>query len=142
MKKIDRFKSLIRYCKENGIVSSQKDLGVKLGYQNESSFSQVINGKVDEPKDFINRLCNLIPELNKEWLLTGEGVMIRKDASAQSWEEAEDKEREKEINRLKKELSNLREMVAQLQEDKSNLSDTVKSLSRTLEAISQTSKKS
>ena len=140
MKKIDRFKSLIRYCKENGIVSSQKDLGVKLGYQNESSFSQVINGKVDEPKDFTYRLCNLIPGLNKEWLLTGKGAMIYKDASAQSWEEAEDKEREKEINRLKKELSDLKEMVAQLQEDKSNLSDTVKSLSRALEAISHTNK--
>lgn len=89
----------------------------------------------------LNNVLTRYPELNREWLLYGEGTMTKIDASAQSWEEAEDKEREKEINRLKKELSDLREMVAQLQEDKSNLSDTVKSLSRTLEAISQKSKK-
>lgn len=123
MKKIDRFKSLIRYCKENGIVSSQKDLGVKLGYQNESSFSQVINGKVDEPKDFINRLCNLIPELNKEWLMTGEGSMLRTETAANSFQEADSEE----IRKLKERIKELEEQNAELREDKKYLKELLNS---------------
>jgi hypothetical protein len=58
-----------------GIVASQKDLGRKLGYSNESSFSQIINQKVAEPKDFVERIKSLYPELNTDWLLYGEGEM-------------------------------------------------------------------
>lgn len=114
--------------------SFEKQCGLSQGF--------VKNIRVNISPKMLEKITNTFSDLNPAWLMTGEGVMLRVDASAQSWEEAEDKEREKEINRLKKELSDLREMVAQLQEDKSNLSDTVKSLSRTLEAISQTSKKS
>lgn len=76
MNKIDRYKILIRYAVKNGIADSQKDLGYKLGYKNESSFSQIINEKVSEPKDFIQRLKNLIPSLNERWLLTGQDTML------------------------------------------------------------------
>lgn len=76
MDKIGRFKILIRFLIGNGYISSQKDLGVKLGYQNESSFSQVLNGKVRQPKDFISRLQLIIPELNKEWIEHGTGEML------------------------------------------------------------------
>ena len=73
MSKIDRYKILIRKMIQLGIVASQKDLGRKLGYSNESSFSQIINQKVAEPKDFIERIKSLYPELNTDWLLFGEG---------------------------------------------------------------------
>ena len=56
MNNIDRNKILIRYMIDSHIIESQKDLGRKLGYTNESSFSQVINGKVKTPKDFIFKL--------------------------------------------------------------------------------------
>ena len=74
---IDRRKILIRYIINNGIAQSQKDLGHKLGYSNESSFSQVINGKVKTPNDFPKKLKNLVPNLNINWLLTGEGEMLK-----------------------------------------------------------------
>jgi hypothetical protein len=64
-----------------GIIANQKDLGQKLGYSNESYFSQIINGKVAEPKDFINQLKSLYPELDENWLLTGqsaEGIQSHK----------------------------------------------------------------
>ena len=75
MSKIDRYKILIRKMIQLGIVASQKDLGRKLGYSNESSFSQIINQKVAEPKDFVERIKSLYPELNTDWLLYGEGEM-------------------------------------------------------------------
>ena len=75
MSKIDRYKILIRKMIQLGIVASQKDLGRKLGYSNESSFSQIINQKVAEPKDFVERIKSLYPELNTDWLLYGKGEM-------------------------------------------------------------------
>lgn len=59
-----------------GVIASQKDLGAKMGYANESTISQIINEKVKEPKDFIDRLSAFVPDLNKSWLETGEGAML------------------------------------------------------------------
>lgn len=76
MSRIIRNKTLIRHLIQTGIVKSQKDLGEKMGYNNESSFSQVINEKVDEPKDFIPRLKNIYADFNEDWLRTGNGEML------------------------------------------------------------------
>lgn len=81
MSRVIRNKTLIRHLIKAGIVKSQKDLGERMGYSNASSFSQVINEKVPEPKDFIPKLKNIMPELNDEWLTTGEGKMIKMPAT-------------------------------------------------------------
>ena len=77
MTRIDRNKTLVRHIISLGIASSQKDLGVKMGYENESYFSQIVNEKVDTPKDFIRKLKEFVPDLNIDWLLTGEGGMLK-----------------------------------------------------------------
>ncbi len=76
MNKVDRYKILVRYLVSIGVAANQKDLGSKMGYNNESAFSQVINGKTTEPKNFTEKLKNLMPDLNTEWLETGNGNMI------------------------------------------------------------------
>lgn len=76
MNRVDRNKILIRYLVTNGYAASQKDLGYKLGYKTESAFSQVINEKVEYPKDFILRLTKILPELNIEWLVNGTGSIL------------------------------------------------------------------
>lgn len=81
MNRIDRNKTLVRHILNCGIASSQKDLGVKLGYANESSFSQIINEKVPYPKNFIERITAIVPDLNTDWLLTGEGEMLVTDTT-------------------------------------------------------------
>lgn len=81
MNRIDRNKTLVRHILNCGIASSQKDLGVKLGYANESSFSQIINEKVPYPKNFIERITAIVPDLNTDWLLTGEGEMLITDTA-------------------------------------------------------------
>lgn len=75
MNKLDRYKILIRQLINLGIVSSQKELGKKMGYNNPSAFSQVINGKTKEPKLFMQKLKNVFPNLNIDWLENGEGEM-------------------------------------------------------------------
>ncbi|NBH91178.1 hypothetical protein D1638_01010 [Muribaculaceae bacterium Z1] len=76
MTKIDRYKILVRYLISIGVAASQQELGTKVGYNNASAFSQVINGKAVEPKNFMNKLKELSPNLNLEWLETGEGNML------------------------------------------------------------------
>lgn len=81
MNRVMRNKSLIHHLIKTGVIKNQKDLGEKMGYSNESSFSQVINEKVAEPKDFIPKLKTIIPELNDQWLIKGEGDMIKVPAT-------------------------------------------------------------
>lgn len=80
MNKIDRFKMFMRYIVNEGIAESQKDFGHKLGYNNESYFSQIINNKVQTPKDFISKCIKIVPDVNYEWLQTGEGNMLRSNS--------------------------------------------------------------
>ena len=84
MNKLDRFKILINHLKSLGIIESQQDLGRKMGYNNSSAFSQVINGKTQEPKLFMQKLEELYPSLNVGWLETGEGSMLKEHAVIQA----------------------------------------------------------
>lgn len=76
MSRVMRNKTLVRHMVKSGIVRNQRELGEKMGYKNESAFSQVINGRVVEPKEFTAKLKNLLPTLNEGWLVTGEGQML------------------------------------------------------------------
>lgn len=76
MNKRDRLKIFIRHLISAKIIKSQKDLGVRLGYDNESYFSQIINGHTSEPTDFIYKLKTLEPLLNIDWLENGVGNML------------------------------------------------------------------
>lgn len=77
MNTIDRNKILIRYLISEGKVSNQRELGKKLGYNNESSFSQIINCKVPMPSKTLQNIKSLYPEIDINWLLTGEGEMLQ-----------------------------------------------------------------
>lgn len=81
MEKIDRYKKLIRHLIRKGFANSQKEVGTLLGYSNESTFSQIINGKVPTPKKFYNKFLDLEPNLNVVWLETGEGDMLINDVA-------------------------------------------------------------
>ena len=74
-----------------GVVASQKELGVKMGYENESYFSQIINEKVETPKDFISKLKSIVSDLNVEWLETGHGNMLASGSEYTDFEEIGEK---------------------------------------------------
>ena len=77
MNKADRLKFFVRYMIKEGIAPTQKELGRILGYNNESYFSQILNNKVELPKDFISKIKTFIPNINADWIETGEGEMLR-----------------------------------------------------------------
>ena len=71
----NRMKYAIAYLKAQNIIVSQNEMGQILGYK-ESSFSQIINGRVPFSKNMINKIKLNFPQLNTKWLLTGEGEML------------------------------------------------------------------
>ena len=77
-----RIKLAVKWLVGNGIAANQKEVGKLLGYKNESSFSQVINGKVPLPGGFVDRLCELSSVLNPYWILEEKGDMLKKDNEA------------------------------------------------------------
>lgn len=63
----ERVKFLIKYVIGKGIAKNQEDLGKKMGIENKSYLSQLVNNSRPNYK-FIDNLVNFVPEINKEWL--------------------------------------------------------------------------
>ena len=84
MTELERIKIAVTALIELGVGKNQEDIGKKMGYTNKSSFSQVLNGKVPLPTNFIDKLCNLDKRLVKMWLVNEVGNVLRsKDESKQ-----------------------------------------------------------
>lgn len=75
MEKTNRFKTIVLYLIGEGTITSQKDLADKLGYP-ATTLSQIINGKMGTSNKFVAKLKQLQPDINEDWLLTGEGDML------------------------------------------------------------------
>ncbi len=76
MDMLTNLKILIRWMLQQGMYgSSQKVLSNRLGYK-ESSFSQIVNGHVPVSGRFVNKLCEMEPRINRDWLMNGQGEML------------------------------------------------------------------
>lgn len=80
----ERIKIAIKWLIGVGKGSTQGDIGRLMGYSNKSAFSQVINGHVDLPGDFINRLCSLDGRLNNVWVECEAGEMLNSETSSEA----------------------------------------------------------
>lgn len=76
MTELDRIKLLVGYLVKKGVAANQCEFGKLMGYSSESSFSQILNGKVPLPKQFISKLRRIEPDINMRWLKTGEGAIL------------------------------------------------------------------
>lgn len=79
--KINRIKILVHWLISQGIVESQQDLGEKIGITNKSYLSQLVNGRTVS-LSFINKLSEMDSRINSDWLLSGEGEMLKGEAAA------------------------------------------------------------
>lgn len=80
MTDIERVRKVVDWVIFERIAKNRKDLASIIGYT-ESSFSQIINSKVALSESFINNLSNADPRINKNWLLTGVGEMLRTETT-------------------------------------------------------------
>lgn len=70
-----RIKKAVNWLISQGYVKNQKTLGEKFGITNKSYLSQLVNSNPPN-EEFINKLCVFNTELNRDWLLTGQGNML------------------------------------------------------------------
>jgi transcriptional regulator with XRE-family HTH domain len=63
----ERVKFLISHIIGLGLAANQEDLGKRIGIENKSYLSQLVNGRVPNEK-FINSLLEYVPDFNKQWL--------------------------------------------------------------------------
>lgn len=77
MEILDRIKIAVKTLISLGVAKNQEDIGLMLGYTSKSAFSQVLNGKVSLPNDFIDRLCKLDKRLVKMWIVNEVGSVLR-----------------------------------------------------------------
>lgn len=71
----ERIKKVVKWLIGNGFAQNQEEIGFILGYSTKSSFSQVLNGHVPIPSNFIDKLCALDCSINREWINSEIGSM-------------------------------------------------------------------
>lgn len=76
MTKIERLKKLCKWLIYIDYADNDAELASKLGYT-KSSFSQIINEKVPLSDKFIDKICSVDENINKVWIYTGNGEMLK-----------------------------------------------------------------
>lgn len=71
----ERLKNLIEYLKQQRIVVSNAEFARETGAQS-SFLSEVLSGKRKLSEKYILKIVNVYPQVNKNWLLTGNGLML------------------------------------------------------------------
>ncbi|MDR6760515.1 phage repressor protein C with HTH and peptisase S24 domain [Flavobacterium sp. 2755] len=82
MTDLQRIKIALEALISLGAAKNQEEVGKLLGYSNKSSFSHVLNGKVNLPADFVDRLCALSTAINKDWIKYGIGNILKNNDDA------------------------------------------------------------
>ena len=80
---IERVIKVVDWLIFEKIVTSRKDLALKMGYT-ESSMSQILNQKVPLSERFIKKLSILDERIDFNWILDGEGDMLKTESTTDS----------------------------------------------------------
>lgn len=78
MTELERIKIAVKALVSLGVAKNQEGIGELMGYKSKSAFSQILNGKVPLPSDFVDRLCKLDNRLVKMWIINEVGDVLRK----------------------------------------------------------------
>lgn len=70
-----RFDRLIAWLSLSGYGKSDNDIAKLIGYA-KPSFAQYRNGRVNLAEKFLNKLCAIDKNINKEWIRSGKGQML------------------------------------------------------------------
>ncbi len=75
----ERLRFFIEHLKKRRVVHNFADFASEMG-KTRSVISEMINGKRVISEQFVQDIANKYPQLNMDWLLTGEGEMIKSEA--------------------------------------------------------------
>lgn len=78
-----RVKELIKELKNLRIVHSQADFASEVGI-GVVQLSEIVSGKRKVTDYYVNKILTRFPEINKSWIINGEGEMLKNSAVAES----------------------------------------------------------
>lgn len=78
-----RIKVLIEELKSQRKIYSQADFAKEVGI-GVVQLSEIVSGKRKVSEYYINKILTRFPEINKEWLCSNKGEMLKNSASAQN----------------------------------------------------------
>lgn len=117
--KLGRIKQLCKWLIYKGYAENDTEIASLLGY-NKSSFSQFLNEKKPITDNFIDRLTAVDKEVNKVYILTGEGEFLRKENQNPVFNnktENKDPRDQRIIDLQDKQIAHLEEKVAIMEKD-------------------------
>lgn len=115
---LQRLKKVVKWLIFSDFGDNEKEIAELLGYK-KTSFSQLMNGKVPLSDKFIDKLVSLDNNINKVWIKTGEGLMLKNPEIAVS--SSQPQENDKYISSLEKQISLLEKNNALLERENSYL---------------------
>ena len=83
MTKIERVRKVCKWLIYKGYAENDKELAELTGYT-KSSFSQILNEKVPVSEKFIENISDVDKDINKVWILNGEGNMFLNETNYQT----------------------------------------------------------
>lgn len=126
----ERFIKIVKVLKTLNIVRNSQQICDMIGVDR-SIFSKIMNGKRQISQYYVDKLCETFPEVNAEWLLTGEGEMLKdnsqniinstagRDIIQTKQEKALDeilKEKDKQLDILHQQTETLRQQIKEKDE--------------------------
>lgn len=146
---LERLKKVIKWLVFSDFAENDKDLADKLGY-NKTYLSQIFNGKVSLSDNFIDKLIELDPNINKVWIKEGIGSIFNdnKRNNYVSQNTSEDKTIIKELrniivykdNTIKDKDDTISLLRTELQERKDELKEKTSQINRLLSLLEKNSK--
>lgn len=86
MSRLQRVKKVVKWLIFNDVAQNESELAKLLGYA-QSSFSQIMNEKVPLSEKFIDKLVSLDVDINKDWVMNGNGEMFFSDKNRKQYGE-------------------------------------------------------
>lgn len=122
--KFERLKSLL-----NALGLSQSEFASKIEMSN-SGISQMLSGKRDITSNLYFRLNGVFPNVNTDWLLTGEGDMFKPGETVKAPEPMDQEEIElrRQVDALKKEIARMANDLSRERDEKKDLLELLKKL--------------
>ena len=124
----DRIKVTIQLLIGFKVANTQEEIGLLLGYKNKSSFSQVINGKVDLPDKFLEKLSLLDNRISKKWLINGIGYIESEQVYINNSEIYKNQNSEDLIQFQRIKINELKQQLQEVTHDKSKPHHTLELL--------------
>jgi lipopolysaccharide biosynthesis regulator YciM len=71
-----RFIEMVTYLRQNKYVRNQQDFTERIN-SDKSTVSQIMNNRIAIPNNMFGNVVSAFPFISKDWLLYGEGEMLR-----------------------------------------------------------------